>query len=158
METEISMTARTAARDTTGSALAPLLVMGLAFIWLLALVYLLSPKEQANTNYLIVLLGSLLGWVLGLFFSPYDDKEAKAFVSIGQAVSAFISGYVFSKLDRFVEASLFVAQGPVYGSWIRVGLFVAAAVIWAVLVFSSRAYFDLSKLEDQKATNPGPEG
>ena len=110
---------------------------------LLVIAYYIAQSDQSRIyNYLVILLGSLCGWTLGIFFSPYSEKEAKSFVSIGQAISAFVSGYVLSKFDRFLEASLFLeTKAPQYDTWTRLALFVAAMVMFALLIFTNRAYF-----------------
>lgn len=110
-----------------------------------------APDDAAlATNYLIVLLGFILGWTTGMYLSPYSAAEASKFVTVGQAISAFLSGYALAKLDRFVESTLFVQNKlPVYEHWIRLGIFVAAFFIACILVFTARAYF---RIEDERAT------
>lgn len=113
-------------------------------------------NSESAYNYLILLLGALCGWVLGIFFAPYTAEEAKKLVTFRQAISAFISGYVLSKLDRFLEASLFVeGKVPQYDTWIRLGLFVAATAIFALGTFTCRAYFNTKTIKQEAvALNP----
>lgn len=100
-----------------------------------------DPLPQA-LNVLIALFGALVGWALGMFLTPYTQAEAAKFISMGQAVSAFITGYALSKLDRFLEAALFDTEAaPVGISWIRIGLFTCSALLVMLTVFSNRAYF-----------------
>jgi hypothetical protein len=99
-----------------------------------------TPIEQVF-NCLIALLGLLLGWALGMFFAPYTDEDAARFSSIGQAVSVFVSGYALSKLDRFLEATMFIKEGPVAITWIRIGLLICATLVSVLTVFSNRSYF-----------------
>lgn len=58
-----------------------------------------------------------------------------------QRSTVFISGYVVSKLDRFVEASAFVNKEPVSENWIRIGLFVSTALLSLITIVTNRVYF-----------------
>jgi uncharacterized membrane protein YqaE (UPF0057 family) len=80
-----------------------------------------------HLNLLICLLGFIIGWILGTLASPYSKTESTQFLSLSQAISAFISGYLISKLDRFLEVTLFTKVGEVQNhAWIRAGLFAAS--------------------------------
>ena len=92
-------------------------------------------------NVLLALTGALIGWALGMFFAPFTEKEAARFSSIGQAVSAFASGYVISKLDRFLEAAMFQDNIPITITWVRLGLLFCSMLLVLLSVFSNRAYF-----------------
>ncbi len=113
---------------------------GLAIAWLC---YKVSPGEplQQVFNTLLAILGALIGWALGMFFAPYSETEAAKFSSIGQAVSAFVSGYVISKLDRFLEKNIFQDDVYITITWVRFGLFFCPMLLVMLTVFSNRAYF-----------------
>lgn len=101
-----------------------------------------KDKFEQGTNLLIATTGALAGWALGMAIAPYSTGEQKLFAEIGQTVSAFASGYLVSKLDRFLEATLFDANKKAVGSaWIRLGLFVGPLVLALLFVFSNRSYF-----------------
>ncbi|MCX7293605.1 hypothetical protein [Janthinobacterium sp.] len=105
-------------------------------------------------NYLIVLIAFLLGWTTGMYLSPYNGKEKLKFVTIGQAISAFLSGYVLSKFDRFIESFLFGQNKlPIYDNWIHLGMFIASFLIACILVFTARAYFDIEEKKEEVKTN-----
>lgn len=133
------------------TALFSTLVLLLLLCGLVAVAHTIAQTEQGRIlNHFVVLLGALSGWALGIFSSPYSQTEEKRFSSIAQAISAFISGYALSKFDRFLEASLFTNQStPQYDTWVRLGLFVAATGLFALLVFSNRAYF---RTDDSQAS------
>lgn len=114
---------------------------------------------NVSYNFLIVVTGALLGWALGMFFSPFSEKEGASFSTIGQTVSVFVSGYVVSKLDRFLEATLFDAQKlPVPTNWWRTGLLFASLLLVMLTVFSNRAYFQLGAAlsETEKGSQVDP--
>ncbi|MBE3023058.1 hypothetical protein [Janthinobacterium sp. GW458P] len=115
----------------------------------------ISPNgEVLAKNYLIILIAFLLGWTTGMYLSPYDRKEALKFVTIGQAISAFLSGYVLSKFDRFIENFLFGKNKlPIYDNWIHLGMFLASFLVACILVFTARAYFDIEEREGKVKIN-----
>ena len=98
-----------------------------------------SDKKARSANLLVALVGGLCGWVVGTAFSAFSPEEAVLFKSISGTIGIFLSGYVVSKLDRFIEAALFpVDKAEV--AWSRVGLFVATLMLAAVTVFLNRLY------------------
>ncbi|HDS1705768.1 hypothetical protein [Pseudomonas putida] len=119
-------------------------IFGIAIGWLCFTVSSGDPLQQVF-NALLAILGALIGWALGMFFAPYTDKEAERFSSIGQAVSAFVSGYIISKLDRFLEATMFEVEAPVTITWVRFGLLLCSMLLVMLTVFSNRAYFRSDK-------------
>lgn len=51
-----------------------------------------------------MLLGVSIGWFVAFIISPYSGKEEDRFAKIGQTISAFISGYLLSKIDKPINA------------------------------------------------------
>ena len=126
-----------------------LILTTLAFFAGLALVSHLSSRvagadanaSAKSVNRLVALLGGLCGWILGMLFTPYSELEAKQFVAVSTVVSVFLSGYVVSKLDRFLERTLFGSDaGKVQESWARAGLFAASLLLACVTLFTARLY------------------
>jgi hypothetical protein len=111
-------------------------------LFLIYLAYKLGQNDQDKlANVLILLIGALSGWLVGMFFSPYSAKESERFASIGQTISAFISGYLVSKLDRFFEKTLYDEQKPNPDTWLRLALFTVSFLTSMILVFTNRLYF-----------------
>ncbi|PXW29749.1 hypothetical protein [Paraburkholderia caballeronis] len=110
----------------------------------------LAPDLNSRfQNYLIFCLGALLGWGLGMFLAPYGAQDQTAFAQMGQLASVFISGYALSKFDRFIEASMFDEKKPRVDSWIKVGLFVATALLALLTVVTNRLYFRPDGISEQ---------
>ena len=141
------------------TALFSTLVLLFLLCALVTIGHVIAQTDQGRIlNYFVLLLGALCGWALGIFSSPYSASEEKKFGSIAQAISAFISGYALSKFDRFLEASLFASAAvPQNDTWIRLGLFVASAGLFALLIFSNRAYFRTEDIQPSSmATDARP--
>jgi len=125
-----------------------LILTAIAFVVIALLIWFLSwrvagasaNKDARSSNLLVALLGGLCGWILGIVFTPYSESEALQFTAISTAVSAFLSGYVVSKVDRFLERTLFSANEGTNDSWARVGLFAMSLLLAAVTVSTSRLY------------------
>ena len=118
-------------------------VVGASIIWhLTARVAGAEGNTSAKShNRLVALIGALCGWILGMLFTPYSDLETRQFVAVSTVVSVFLSGYVVSKLDRFLERTLF-GTDPVktQESWARAGLFAATLLLACITVFTARLY------------------
>jgi thiol:disulfide interchange protein len=97
-------------------------------------------------NLLICLLGLIIGWMLGTLASPYTKTESVQFLSLSQAISAFISGYLISKLDRFLEVALFTKEGEIQNlAWSQAGLFTATLLVTTLVTFINRTYYQAAK-------------
>jgi hypothetical protein len=128
-------------------------LFAIVFAILIAWLCLLVSNDPADRvlNVLLAMIGALLGWAFGMFFAPYDKKERARFSSIGQAVSAFVSGYVISKLDRFLEVTMFGSDKlPITITWVRIGLLSSSLLLIMLLVFSNRSYFRRDQGRDSK--------
>jgi len=114
------------------------LLFSAAIIWV---AYRINP-EMFHLNILICLLGALIGWLVGTLVSPYTTAESTRFLTLSQAISAFISGFLVSKLDRFLEATLYKDGGITQdNSWERVGLFATSFLVMTIIVYINRTYF-----------------
>lgn len=131
------------------------LLLSIVIIWLCWNVS--AEQTQRVFNVLIALSGAITGWALGMFFAPFNNDEAAKFSSIGQAVSAFVSGYLFSKLDRFLEAVMFHETTPVASTWVRFGLFFCSLLVVMLAVFSNRSYFRAGSTIHTPSLNEAPQ-
>lgn len=97
-------------------------------------------SNEFSLNLLVSLLGGLFGWVLGNIASPVSEKEKAVFSELGAAIATFLSGYVVSKIDRFLEAVLFSNGSVNKKSWISACFFISALIIVSITVFLNRFY------------------
>lgn len=130
------------------SSIASALVV-IALIWLCKRFSDNDPHAFAN-NILISILGGLIGWVLGALATPFDAIEGDKFLLLGKTATVFLSGYVVSKLDRFLEISLFAADTKDSISWSRIALFCSSCLVVAIFVFTVRDYLNF---EDRRSLN-----
>lgn len=143
-----------------GKAPFTVLFTNVAFILLLVLIWKLTSRmtstgadvREAWINRLIALIGGLCGWAIGTAFAPYSTDDLAAFQHIGSVVSAFVSGYVVSKLDRFLEQMVFQGSPD---RWQKLGLFVASFLLVAITVFINRFYaFSIPTVEFTRMLAP----
>lgn len=124
------------------------LLTGIVFLAIVVLIWYLTSHvggaeddpKATSANRLIALIGALCGWIIGVAFAPFSEAEQHQFQAITSVVSAFLSGYVVSKLDRYLEGVLFPVGAETRDAWARVGLFVAAFLLAAITVFLNRLY------------------
>lgn len=124
------------------------LLTGITFLLMVTFIWYLtshiagaqSNPNAVSTNRLVALIGALCGWIIGVAFAPFTQEEKDQFQAITSVVSAFLSGYVVSKLDRYLKGVLFPIAPETQESWARVGLFVAAFLLAAITVFLNRLY------------------
>jgi hypothetical protein len=109
---------------------------------LLYALWALAPSigGETATNHLLIVLGILIGWLVGLFAAPVTDVDAEDFAAMRKAMYAFLSGYLLSKLDRFLEKTLFRDGAPVELFWKQAALFTGAVIASALLIFTWRRY------------------
>jgi Kef-type K+ transport system membrane component KefB len=134
------------------SSLASLLV-AFALLWLCK--HLAKSDSQALAyNILVCIFGGLIGWVLGALATPFDTTESDKFFLFGKAAAVFLSGYVVSKLDRFLEVALFSSDAKDTASWSRMALFVCSCLVVAIFVFTVRDYLNFETRAALKLTPP----
>jgi hypothetical protein len=124
------------------------LLTGIVFLIMTALIWHLTSRvagatdnpQAISANRLVALIGALCGWIIGVAFAPFSASEQTQFQAISSVISVFLSGYVVSKFDRYLEGVLFPVGVKTRNSWTRVGLFVAALLLVATTVFINRLY------------------
>ena len=110
---------------------------------LLYALWRLAPSIGGNTatNQLLIVLGILLGWVVGLLATPFTEVDRQDFAALQKAIYAFMTGYLLSKVDRFLERILFRdGKEPDQLVWKQAALFTGALVTTALIQFTWRRY------------------
>ena len=65
-----------------------------------------ANSNDQYINLAILLTGMAVGWLLGTAMSPDSEAEESRFSRYGTAIKAFASGYLVSKCDKLITASL----------------------------------------------------
>jgi hypothetical protein len=114
--------------------------LGLLLALLLLGFWMAETPQETRWNVFAWVLGIPLGWILGVFASPYGSKEKKEFGVYGTLLSGFLSGFVVAKADRVFESVL--TSGALYKSTLLVplGLFTGSLFQTAILVAVARRY------------------
>lgn len=96
--------------------------------------------QDGYLNLAIMLASVCVGWLLGTFISPASDTEKTRFGEYGKAVSAFVSGYLVSKLDKVVERILTPDTLAVPIASFRLAGSIAALISALLVTYIVRAY------------------
>jgi hypothetical protein len=65
-----------------------------------------SLPEERIISISVIALGLSAGMIGGTVLSPSNNKESKRFTSFGQALTAFVSGYLASKLNPVIDSMI----------------------------------------------------
>ncbi|WP_163574986.1 hypothetical protein [Halomonas faecis] len=83
--------------------------------------------------------GVLCGWMLGVLSSPADARESKSFKKYAGVISAFLSGYLLTKIDGvIVEFSQDLLSNVAYG--LRAIIFASCLISGVLIMYILRAY------------------
>ena len=95
-------------------------------------------------NLLLIIFGGALGWFVGILISPHDDDQRVEFKKYLGALSAFLSGVIFTKIDYAVKAdpSALLTNGTFVG---RVLIFGSAFLLFVLFVYVGRRIWPWSE-------------
>ena len=114
-------------------------LIGIALLWL---AYQLGIDGHAYlVNWVICLFGAVIGWGVGLMSSPSSERESAKFSGVTKTVSAFLSGYILSKLDPLIQTVLQSDQFFQESVLVRIAFFLSAFCLSMVIVYINRVYF-----------------
>lgn len=71
-----------------------------AILWLSTKVK--KEPHDIPINLTLVILGGTIGWVTGIFLTPYNGNQLSDFEKYASFVSLFVSGYLVGKVDSTV--------------------------------------------------------
>ena len=90
----------------------------------------------------------------GILATPIAEDDTSHFAKLAQIISAFLSGYMVSKLDRFLERALYSGEQLDTSAWERTGLFVVSFLVMLIVVFINRWY--LHRFAPKTSSNHAP--
>jgi hypothetical protein len=124
-----------------GILLTAIIISVVVSIVLLILCFkMVATPQDGYLNLAIILASICVGWLLGTFISPESNTEETRFSAYGKAVSAFVSGYLISKLDKVVEMILSPGTLAVPIASFRLAGSIAALISALLVTYIIRAY------------------
>jgi hypothetical protein len=101
----------------------------------------IAHDETAKLTSLFALFcGFALGITLGILASPLDETEGKQLAGIGSVVSAFVGGFLLSKVDRLFEEVTKTGAALQASFLVPVLVSAASTLLAAVIVWLWRQY------------------
>lgn len=96
--------------------------------------------DSANLNALLVVAGTLVGWIVGMLMAPVSPGETKRFPEYGKAISTFAGGYLVGKVDKLFD--LYFKDGSAINELLvgRAALIVIGFALGALSTYVWRAY------------------
>jgi hypothetical protein len=115
------------------------------------LAYFVSPSPSEYATTLVVqMCGIALGWLLAFFASPRDEEEQATFSVYAKILSAFVSGYLLSKIEPLItavlNADLLKSQIPAT----RLLIFVTSMALAVMNGYSYRLYYHFRPKQTQR--------
>jgi hypothetical protein len=108
-------------------------------------------------NILLCVVSALVGWIVGMYFSPFDKRDEERFQYLGKTVAAFASGYLLSTVQPIItEYAKKAKDDPSTIPWGTVGLASASFLLAALVVFISRSYAARDDADEREAGKPSP--
>ncbi|MGJ7488582.1 hypothetical protein ACSFA2_25175 [Variovorax sp. LT2P21] len=86
-----------------------------------------GEADYRTLQVLLCILAGVLGWILGLYFTPASDSEKKDFSEYGKGLATLLSGFSLGKIDSLSEM---VRNG-------HAGISTSQIVLWLLLFLSS---------------------
>lgn len=88
-----------------GSAITALVLLG-AILWCAQSTAISPTEKDYILNISIIIVGTTIGWIVGILSSPYGEKEKEQFSTFVKGVTVFFSGYSLAKLDPIITTIL----------------------------------------------------
>ena len=87
-----------------------------------------------------IVMGATLGWIVGIFVSPYSEREKGQFTGIAKGVTVFFSGYALAKIDPIITATLSPEAFSKTVVIFRTVAFLTSFLLAMLIVFIYRKY------------------
>ena len=114
--------------------------LALKLILFVSCFYVSTTPQSIAINISILVAGFSLGWLIAVLATPYGPREESRFSGYWQAISAFVGGYLISKIDGSLASALSweTLQEPVSG--FRVVAFSSGFLLSMLLTYVYRSY------------------
>src|SRR6516165_4218509 len=76
---------------------------GLLGLTLVILSFYIGAPAAVPISIAVIVVGTAVGWLLGLVVSPYSESEKTRFGGYARAFGVFASGYLVAKADKVLE-------------------------------------------------------
>jgi hypothetical protein len=107
-----------------------------------------NSLQDSALNISVQGLGIVMGFWIGMWVSPSSPKQRGDLTSLAKSVTAFISGYVFSKVDPLISRSLSAGSfDPI--TMFRVLSFLSSLSAQALLV-SLMSWYNVRPMSDER--------
>lgn len=95
-------------------------------------------------NLLGMIVGSAIGWALGVFLVPFDDADGAIYSKIGAGATTFLSGFVVAYVPGVVKEQLRIRPKAFL---VQIGLGAGALLITGLAVTTNRTdYLEYARL------------
>jgi hypothetical protein len=124
----------------------PILGVGGAFgmvVLLVALAFAFHNYEydaEFALTAIVAMTGVTIGWLLGFLASPYSKLESERFSKYAATLSAFITGYLVSKVEPWISAIINAGTSGSELLLVRLLIFTASAIASAISMYVFRLY------------------
>ncbi|HKV24660.1 MAG TPA: hypothetical protein VJN93_08730 [Candidatus Acidoferrum sp.] len=119
-----------------------------------AILLCLLVSRKDLLAWLATSLGLAAGWGAGILFAPYQSEQER-FKEYAKVISAFLSGYLVSKLDHLIELWFNVEYGPLVlrpNFAFRMMVGITAFLLAAVSTYVARKYLSFGPDAEQPPT------
>lgn len=136
---------------SVGTAIGLGLLMILAFTW---------PTDSPGERYILFLcglFGSGLGWLIGIFVSPYTTTERSSFKTYATVAQGFLTGFLVSKVDKVFELVIQdLSNNPAVQErfLVRASFFASSSIFIAIFTYITRTYWDGVDQKEKLETTP----
>ena len=85
-----------------------LALSGIVIVFLYSLIGWLATRVKKEPtdmaiNFILIILGGAIGWVVGIFLTPYGVGQKAEFAEYASVVALFASGYLVGKVDAAIS-------------------------------------------------------
>ena len=105
--------------------------------------------QSVAVNLLLVIVGMLMGWVIGIAITPYSSEEIDMFSSYMRAISTFVGGYVLAKADDLIKG-VFTQSFFTFEHTVGVLLTISAFLEGLLIAFVYRRYIVQEEEEEKR--------